>query len=77
MFLFFWIVHNTFAATGVKRQHVNGELQMPACIDAAAIDIVQIKGTCTCMMSFTYIVEQFFQMPVEFPIFNRLFNSFL
>ena len=29
---------NTFAATGNKRQHVNGELQMPACIDGVAID---------------------------------------
>jgi hypothetical protein len=34
MFLFFFIVHNTFAATGMKRQHVNGELQMPTCVDA-------------------------------------------
>ena len=45
MFLFFFIVHNTFAATaGVERQHVNGELQIPTCIDGAAIDIVQMKG---------------------------------
>ena len=45
MFLFFLIVHNTFAATaGVKRQHVNGEVQTPTCIDGAAIDIVQMKG---------------------------------
>ena len=48
MFLFFLIVHNTFAATaGVKRQHVNGDLQIPTCtwcIDGAAIDIVQMKG---------------------------------
>jgi len=29
---------NTFAATGNKRQHVNGELQMPTCIDGVAID---------------------------------------
>ncbi len=35
MFLFFFIVHYTFAATGMKRQHVNGELQMPTCIDGA------------------------------------------
>ena len=39
MFLFFFIVHNTFAATGMKRQHVNGELQMSTCIiDGVAID---------------------------------------
>ena len=50
MFLFFLIVHNTFVAAGVKRQHVNGELQLPTCtctcIDGAAIDtcIVQMKG---------------------------------
>ena len=29
---------NTFAATGNKRQHVNGELQMPTCVDGVAID---------------------------------------
>jgi hypothetical protein len=29
---------NTFAGTGNKRQHVNGELQMPTCIDGVAID---------------------------------------
>ena len=43
MFLFFLIVHNTFAA-GVERQHVNDELQILTCIDCAAIDIVQMKG---------------------------------
>lgn len=29
---------NTFAATGNKRQHVNGKLQMPTCVDGVAID---------------------------------------
>ena len=29
---------NTFAGAGNKRQHVNGELQMPTCVDGVAID---------------------------------------
>ena len=78
MFLFFLIVHNTFAATaGVERQHVNGELQIPTCIDGAAIDIVQMKGKMSlrCHERITYV--KLFQMPVEFLISNRLFNSFV
>ena len=35
VFLFFLIVHNTFAATGVKHEHAKGELQIPTCIDGA------------------------------------------
>ena len=76
MFLFFFdcsqlIVHNTFAATGVKRQHVNGaESELQNAMDRAAIDIV--KG----MISFIFFVEQL-QMPVEFLISNRLFIAFV
>ena len=52
------IIHNTFAATaGVKRQHVNGDLQIPTCIDGAAIDIVQMKGKMSlrCQERITYV----------------------
>ena len=76
MFLFFFdcsqlIVHNTFAATGVKRQHVNGaESELQYAMDRAAIDIV--KG----MISLIFFVEQF-QMPVEFLISNRFFKLHL
>ena len=79
MFLFFLIVHNTFAATaGVERQRVNGELQIPTCIDGAAIDIVQMKGKMSlrCHERITY-VEVFQISGVEFLIANRLFNSFV
>ena len=62
MFLFFLIVHNTFAATaGVERQHVNGELQIPTCIDGAAIDIVQMKGKMSlrCHERIPYMLKYF------------------
>ena len=66
IFLFFLIVHNTFAATaGVERQHINGELLIPTCIDGAAIDIVQMKGKMSlrCHERITYMLKYFrFQM---------------
>ena len=65
------IVYNTFAATEVNVQHVNGaESELQNAMDRAAIDIV--KG----MISFIYFVEQL-QMPVEFLISNRLFVAFV
>ena len=76
MFLFFFdcsqlIVHNTFAATEVNGQHVNGaESELQNAMDRAAIDIVQ--G----MISFIFFVEQL-QMPIEFLISNRLFIAFV
>ena len=69
------IVHNTFAATaGVERQHDNGELQIPTCIDGAAIDIVQMKGKMSlrCQERITYVAV--FQISgVEFLFSNRLY----
>ena len=62
MFLFFLTVRNTFAAAaGVKRQHVNGEVQIPTCIDGAAIDIVQMKGKMSlrCQERITYMLKYF------------------
>ena len=71
MFLFFFMVHNTFAATEVNGQHVNGaESELQNTMDRAAIDII-VKG----MISFIFFVEQF-QIPVEFLISNRLFIYF-
>ena len=67
----FFIVDNTFAATEVKRQHVNGvESDLQYAMDRAAIDIV--KG----MLSFIFFVEQL-QMPVEFPISYFFFKLHL
>ena len=67
----FFIVHNTFAATEVNGQHVNGaELELQYAMDRAAIDIV--KG----MISLIFYVEQL-QIPVEFLISNRLFIAFV
>ena len=65
------IVHNTFAATGVKRQHVNGaESELQNAMDRVAIDIV--KG----MILLIFFVEQC-QVPVEFLISNRFFKLHL